>query len=137
MYQDKIEERMDVVRNLISLGRNAREEAKIKVRQPISKVILDGKNKSLINDLVELLKEELNVKEVVFEDNLEEYIKFIIKPNFKEVGKVLGSKMKEFQEILKSLPEKVCPFSPVRLRCSKISSQVHRRKKFGNWQKKQ
>ena len=106
MYQDKIEERMDLVRNLISLGRNAREEAKIKVRQPISKVILDGKNKSLINDLVELIKEELNVKEVVFEDNLEEYIKFIIKPNFKEVGKVLGSKMKEFQEILKSLPEK-------------------------------
>ena len=97
---------MDLVRNLISLGRNAREEAKIKVRQPISKVILDGKNKSLINDLVELIKEELNVKEVVFEDNLEEYIKFIIKPNFKEVGKVLGSKMKEFQEILKSLPEK-------------------------------
>ena len=105
MYQDKIEERMDLVRNLISLGRNAREEAKIKVRQPISEVILDGKNKPLINDLVELIKEELNVKEVVFEDNLEEYIKFIIKPNFKEVGKVLGSKMKEFQETLKSLPE--------------------------------
>ena len=38
-YQDKIEENMDLVRDLISLGRNAREEAKIKVRQPISEIV--------------------------------------------------------------------------------------------------
>ena len=104
MFQDKIEARMDLVRDLISLGRNAREEAKIKVRQPISEVILDGKNKKLISDLVDLIKEELNVKEVKFENNLAEYISFIIKPNFKEVGKVLGPKMKLFQETLTTLP---------------------------------
>ncbi len=104
MFADKIEARMDLIRDLISLGRNAREEAKIKVRQPISEVILDGKNKKLISDLVDLVKEELNVKEVKFEDNLAEYINFIIKPNFKEVGKVLGSKMKLFQEALANLP---------------------------------
>ncbi len=103
MFADKIEARMDLIRDLISLGRNAREEAKIKVRQPISEVILDGKNKKLISDLVDLVKEELNVKEVKFEDNLAEYINFIIKPNFKEVGKVLGSKMKLFQEALANL----------------------------------
>ena len=102
-YQDKIEEKMDLVRDLISLGRNAREEAKIKVRQPISEVIIDSKNKSIISDLVELIKEELNVKEVVFEDNLGTYIKFIVKPNFKEVGKILGPKIKEFQEVLSKL----------------------------------
>ena len=50
-----IEEKMDLVRELISLGRNAREEAKIKVRQPISEIILDGKNKAVINDLVDLI----------------------------------------------------------------------------------
>ena len=102
-YQDKIEEKMDLVRDLISLGRNAREEAKIKVRQPISEVIIDSKNKKIISDLVELIKEELNVKEVVFEDNLGTYINFIVKPNFKEVGKILGSKIKEFQEVLSKL----------------------------------
>ena len=102
-YQDKIEEKMDLVRDLISLGRNAREEAKIKVRQPISEVIIDSKNKSVIGDLVDLIKEELNVKEVVFEDNLATYIKFIVKPNFKEVGKILGPKIKEFQEVLSKL----------------------------------
>ena len=102
-YQDKIEEKMDLVRDLISLGRNAREEAKIKVRQPISEVIIDSKNKSIISDLVELIKEELNVKKVVFEDNLGTYINFIVKPNFKEVGKILGPKIKEFQEVLSKL----------------------------------
>ena len=102
-YQDKIEEKMDLVRDLISLGRNAREEAKIKVRQPISEVIIDSKNKKIISDLVELIKEELNVKEVVFEDNLGTYINFIVKPNFKEVGKILGPKIKEFQEVLSKL----------------------------------
>ena len=102
-YKDKIEEKMDLVRNLISLGRNAREEAKIKVRQPISEVIIDSKNKGIISDLVDLIKEELNVKEVVFEDNLGTYINFIVKPNFKEVGKILGPKIKEFQEVLNKL----------------------------------
>ena len=100
LIDEKIEERMDLVRNLISLGRNVREEAKIKVRQPISEVILDGKKEKTIGDLVDLIKEELNVKDVRFENNLSEYINFIIKPNFKEVGKLLGPKMKIFQEEL-------------------------------------
>ena len=95
-----IEERMDLVRNLISLGRNVREEAKIKVRQPISEVILDGKKEKIIGDLVDLIKEELNVKNVRFEKNLAEYINFVIKPNFKVVGKVLGPKIKLFQDSL-------------------------------------
>ena len=103
MIQNKIEERMDLVRDLISLGRNAREEAKVKVRQPISEVILDGKNKKVISDLVDLIKEELNVKEVKFESDLSKYINFVIKPNFKEVGKILGPKMKLFQEALTKL----------------------------------
>ena len=66
-------------------------------------VIIDSKNKRVIGDLVDLIKEELNVKEVVFEDNLATYSKFIVKPNFKEVGKILGPKIKEFQEVLSKL----------------------------------
>ena len=103
MYNDKIEEKMDLVRDLISLGRNAREEAKIKVRQPISEVIIDDKNKKIIGDLTNLIEEELNVKNVVFETDLSKYMNFIVKPNFKEVGKLLGSKIKLFQDVLAKL----------------------------------
>ena len=102
-FNNEIEEKMDLVRDLISLGRNAREEAKIKVRQPISEVIIDNKNKDIIGDMTSLICEELNVKEVIFETDLSKYMNFIVKPNFKEVGKVLGSKIKLFQEVLTNL----------------------------------
>ena len=102
---EKIERRMDLVRDLISLGRNAREEAKIKVRQPISEVILDGKNENTISDLVDLIKEELNVKEVNFASDLSLYMNFEVKPNFKICGKMFGSHMKEFQEKLTALSD--------------------------------
>ena len=102
---EAIEEKMDLVRELISLGRNAREEAKIKVRQPISEIILDGKNKAVINDLVDLIKEELNVKNVIFTQDLNEYISYDIKPNFKVCGPILGKNIKEFQDKLKDFTQ--------------------------------
>ena len=100
---NKLEIKMDLVRDLISLGRNVREEVKIKVRQPISEVILDGKNEKVIGDLAELIKEELNVKSIRYTDDLSEYMNFEAKPNFKECGKVMGSNIKLFQEELKKL----------------------------------
>ncbi len=100
---EDIEAKMDLVRNLISIGRYVREEAKIKVRQPLKEVLIDGKNKEIINDLVSLIKEELNVKKVSFIDNLSEYMNFLVKPNFKVVGKILGPKIKLFSEALLNL----------------------------------
>ena len=103
LIDEHIEERMDLVRSLISVGRFVREETKIKVRQPLSEALLDGKNKDLISDLVPLIQEELNIKEVVFVDDLNEYMNLSVKPNFKVVGKVFGPLIKEFQTKLESL----------------------------------
>jgi len=100
---DNIEARMDLVRNLISLGRNIREEVKIKVRQPLSEALIDGKNEELISDLVPLIEEELNVKKVTFITNLSEYMNYTVKPNFKEVGKVFGPSIKTFTNELLNL----------------------------------
>ena len=105
LINESIEERMDLVRDLISLGRNVREEEKIKVRQPILEVILDGKNKSILEGLEELIKEELNVKEIIFEEDLSKYMNFKVKPNFKEAGKVIGNKMKDFVKYLDNLSD--------------------------------
>ena len=102
LIDEKIEEKMDLVRDLISLGRNVREEAKIKVRQPISEAILDGKNKNIIGDLTELIKEELNVKEIKFADDLSIYMNYEVKPNFKVCGPLLGSSIKSFQGYVKN-----------------------------------
>lgn len=100
LIDEAIESKMDLVRNLISIGRFVREENKIKVRQPLSEVLIGGEYENLLTDLIPLIKEELNVKEVVFVNDLTQYMNFIVKPNFKVVGKVLGPKIKEFTEKL-------------------------------------
>lgn len=98
-----LEEKMDLVRDLISIGRNVREESKIKVRQPLSEILLDKKKEDIIGDLTSLIKEELNVKEVVYTSDLSTYMDFMVKPNFKEVGKIFGKNIKEFSDKLLSL----------------------------------
>ncbi len=99
----KLEEKMDTVRDLISMGRKVREEVKIKVREPLSEVILDEKIKPIIGDLTSLIEEELNVKEIKFEKNLDSYINFEIKPNFKVCGKIFGSNIKALSEYLSKI----------------------------------
>ncbi|SDJ99968.1 isoleucine--tRNA ligase [Natronincola ferrireducens] len=95
-----VEEKMDLVRDLVGLGRAARAQSKIKVRQPLQKILVDGKYEPLISDLVPLIQEELNVKEVHFEKNLKDFMDFSLKPNFRVAGPELGSKIKVFGKAL-------------------------------------
>ena len=105
MVNDYIETRMDKVRNIISLGRNAREDSKIKVRIPIKEAIINGKDKKLIGDLLDLIKEELNVKDVLYTESIATYMNFVIKPNFKVVGKMFGKDIKAYQALLENLSD--------------------------------
>jgi isoleucyl-tRNA synthetase len=93
---ETVEARMDLVRQLVGLGRGAREKERIKVRQPLQRILVDGKYEDLIGDMTDLITEELNVKEVVFEKQLDQYMNFGLKPNFKVAGPALGSKIKAF-----------------------------------------
>ncbi len=100
---DAIEAPMDLVRELVSLGRGAREEAQIKVRQPLSKIIVDGKYRETLGDLCVLIEEELNIKAVVFEDNLGDFMNYTLKPDFKVAGPVLGKNVKLLGKALASV----------------------------------
>ena len=101
--EELLEEKMDLVRELISIGRNTREEHKLRVRQPLSEILIDGKNSMIIGELTELIKEELNVKKVSFVTDTSLYMNFTVKPNFRNVGKVFGANLKEFQTKLLDL----------------------------------
>ena len=103
LVDSSVEERMDLVRDVCSLGRFAREEANIKVRQPISSLILPKSDEMIIGDLLPIITEELNVKKVEFKDDMSEYLEYIVKPNFKVLGKTLGPKIKLLQETLTKL----------------------------------
>ena len=103
LINEKVEEQMDLVRDICSLGRFAREEVNIKVRQPISHLILPKNDEKIIGNLLPIIQEELNVKEIIFKEDMSEYLDYIVKPNFKVLGKTLGPKVKELQELLTKL----------------------------------
>ncbi len=98
-----LEEKMDLARTLVGLGRAGREAVKIKVRQPIQKIFIDGKNKALIEDLSPLIREELNVKEVEFIKDVKDYMNYSLKPNFRALGPVLGKDMGLFSKVIQQL----------------------------------
>jgi isoleucyl-tRNA synthetase len=103
LINEAVEEKMDLVRELVSIGRSAREDAQIKVRQPLSAIHIDGKYEELISDLIPLMKEELNVQQVRFEKDLSEFMNFSLKPNYKTAGPVLGGKVKLLAQALQNV----------------------------------
>jgi isoleucyl-tRNA synthetase len=105
LINEEVITKMDMVRDICSLGRFARDEAKIKVRQPIGEVILDKKIEPIIKDLTGVIKEELNVKDIVFITDRLEYTNLEIKPNYREVGSRFGSNINEFNKLLQTLSQ--------------------------------
>lgn len=103
LINEDIEQRMDLVRDICSLGRFAREEVNIKVRQPIQSLILPKNDEKIIGDLLFVIKEELNVKDIKFKEDMSTYLKYVVKPNFKVLGKTLGPKIKELQTLLQNI----------------------------------
>ena len=103
LIDKELEYRMNLVRDICSLGRNAREDVSIKVRQPLNFMILQANNEALVSDMENIIKEELNIKEIVYKEDMSDYMDYIVKPNFRVVGKMLGNKMKDFQEAVSKL----------------------------------
>lgn len=106
LINKNLEEKMNIVRSLVALGRSSREKVGIKVRQPLLEIIVDGKYKEKIGDLTDLIKDELNVKDVIFEENISEFMNIELKPNFKEVGKILGKNIKKLQDLINNSDSK-------------------------------
>jgi len=92
-----LEFRMAAVTSAVSTGRSLRSQYNIKMRQPLRKAELVTRNqdekKSLI-EMADIIREELNVKEIVFSDNEEALIEYEVKANFRILGKELGKDMK-------------------------------------------
>ncbi len=90
---EALSRRMDLARDVVSLGRAARAAAKIKTRQPLGEavvVLADSARSSELLALSKLVEEELNVKDLKLEARPEEYVQFEVVPNFKSVGPKFG-----------------------------------------------
>ena len=95
---------MSAVRTLARLGRAAREEAGIKVRQPLTRLVCVAPNvpESQLEPLVGLLKTELNVKAVDFATSADALVTLEAKPNFRSLGKKFGKKTPLAAEAIKA-----------------------------------
>ena len=93
---------MALARRLTSLGRAARSEASVKVRQPLKRalVFLPADSPEILRDIV---ADELNVDEVDTAEELSEVIQFELKPNFKTLGSRLKDLVREVQPALAAL----------------------------------
>ena len=97
-----LEAKMDELLQIVVLGRAARNTANIKNRQPVGKIFVkaDGELSDFYKDII---ADELNVKEVVFTDDVAEFTDYEIKPNFKTLRKRFGPKINTVKEILSEL----------------------------------
>ncbi|MDA0657904.1 MAG: isoleucine--tRNA ligase [Planctomycetota bacterium] len=85
--------RMELLREIASLGRSARMDAKLKVRQPLGKVevvLASLDHQAWLEAHSALLCEELNVKQIEFIQHAEQYIDYLVQPNFKRLGPRVG-----------------------------------------------
>ncbi|GAC1483304.1 MAG: isoleucine--tRNA ligase [Flavisolibacter sp.] len=103
-----LEERMQMAQDASSLLLSLRKKGNLKVRQPLQKVLIPVLNPAMKNQfskVEELIKAEVNVKEIQFLSNAEGFIKKKIKPNFILLGKKLGPKMKEVTALFTKLSQ--------------------------------
>ena len=92
-----LEERMQMAQDVTSLILSLRKKVNIKVRQPLQKVLVPVLNpamKKQFEKVEQLVKSEVNIKDIQYLTDTEGFIKKKIKPNFVALGKRLGPKMK-------------------------------------------
>ena len=97
-----LEVSMDEVLDIVVLGRAARNSANIKNRQPIGNMYVKAEN-VLSPFYVEIIEDELNVKNVEFRDDVEEFVSYSFKPQLKTVGPKYGKLLGKIREALTNL----------------------------------
>ena len=106
IIDNNLENKINQVRNICSLALSIRKKEKIKVRQPLNKIIIPVKNeieKNEIEDAKSQILSEINVKSIEFLDNKNSLLIKELKPNFKLLGPKYGRIINDLAKKIKSL----------------------------------
>jgi len=105
---DKLEAEMKVIRKIFETGSHLRQKAKLKLRHPIQKISIvgDATIEAAVANLSEVIKKQLNSKEVEFISELPG-TEYNVSPNFKVLGPKYGKEAKKVAEVLKKNPSLV------------------------------
>ena len=101
----ELEISMDYAQRICSLVHSIRKNSKIKVRTPLQKVllpVLDGKFANRVKSVEDIIKAEVNVKEIQYIDDTSDLLVKKVKPNLAKLGKQYGPKMKEVSAVIVS-----------------------------------
>jgi len=102
----ELERKMAVTQQAVSMGRAIRSMHNLKNRQPLRAIHLvtrDSSEKLILIEMEDFIRDELNVKEVVFRENEEDLVEYQAKANFRKLGKELGKDMREAAAQIESL----------------------------------
>ena len=106
LIETNLSSQVRLTKNLVSLGRSVRQKSGVRVRQPLSKILISG---ALITDselqdyMNKQISEELNVKEVIFDSQSEGIFKYIVNLRYDLLGPRLGNDVNLLAEGLKNI----------------------------------
>lgn len=106
LINTELEERMWLAQTIVRIVRFLREKAKIRTRQPLQKIlipVLNPQQRRNIQYFEDIIKEEINVKEIDYVSSDTEIVKKKAKPNFKVIGKKFGKLTQAVAEAIKQL----------------------------------
>jgi isoleucyl-tRNA synthetase len=101
----ELERGMDAVRRTVELGRAARADSRIKVRQPLRRavVVASGAERQAISERADLVTSELNIKELEFVSEESELVRYRLKPNYRALGPRFGKQMPQLAAAIEAL----------------------------------
>ncbi len=102
LIDEQLEKDMEEVLSIVVLGRACRNTANIKNRQPIGKMYVKAPS-ALTEFYTQIIEEELNVKTVVFTDDVSDFTSYSFKPQLKTLGRRFGKNINAVREILAGL----------------------------------
>jgi len=105
LIDSSLEQSMKRLRNLVEVGRSLRSKIGIKVRYPLSSatIVCDRKIEDSIKNLLDLLNEEINVKNISFARDSKEFIEKTYKPNHSKLGPRFKEKAKKIVEVINDI----------------------------------
>lgn len=102
----ELERKMALTRDAVRLGRSIRTMHNLKIRQPLAALHLvtrDADARRILREMEDIIREELNVKDVIFRENEEELVEYSAKANFRELGPRLGPRMRSAAAVIEGL----------------------------------
>lgn len=109
LRDEELEKEVEAAQAAVSLGHALRKEYKLKVRQPLQKAHLITSNQELLHSLkkqMQLIADELNVKEVELHSDEAKFVQWLAKPNFPVLGKKIGKLIPQAKEAMQNFDRK-------------------------------